>query len=119
MGRFTIRLFLTLVAVSVLAVSEASAQQTPFEIFQANLNAQDQYLATHGLKIYESVELVDEKTARVFVTEDWMRVVTPKDPSGSLNVMFDNWRFSFGSNETGVKLIVVAPDGSVVHERSN
>lgn len=106
---------LMLVGIAPVAV----AQGSPIDEFRAGLEAQNEALKASGLEMYANVELVDEATARVTVTEDWMRVVTPDDPSGNLNVMFDNWRFTHGADKTGIRLIVVAPDGSIIREMSN
>ena len=72
-----------------------------------------------NLDFYESVELTGDKEATVTVTQQWMQYVTPADNQGNINSLFDSWRFSHGSNATGVTLIVLDPEGNVIREVSN
>lgn len=97
----------------------APAQNAPIDNFIADVERREEALKPMNLDFYESVELTGAREATVTVTPQWMQYVTPVDNQGNINSLFDAWRFSHGSNATGVTLIVLDPDGNVIRTVTN
>jgi hypothetical protein len=90
-----------------------------FASFKANVDARNAGLKVEGLRFYDSVTVGVARTVTVKVTEQWMQFVTPRDAENNINSLFGAWRFSNGTNATGVTLVVVDPDGRVISRKSN
>ena len=97
----------------------ALAQDGPFDKFLADVERREEALRPMNLDFYQSVELTGEREATVTVTPQWMQYVTPADNQGNINSLFDAWRFSHGSNATGVTLVVRDPEGKVIRSVTN
>jgi hypothetical protein len=90
-----------------------------FASFKANVDARNAGLEINGLRFYDSVTAGAARTVTVKVTEQWMRFVRARDAEDNIKSLFGAWRFSNGTNATGVTLVVVDPDGRVISRKSN
>lgn len=105
------------VCLFALVSATAAAQQAAIDRLRTDLEARDAAMAKLGVEFYTDVEQMDSRTARVLVTEDWLRRQSETLQQANVNTLYDSWRFAHGDDQGDYRLEVIGPDGKVLARR--